>query len=216
MNKKETDTKIFFAVCVCASSVVFNSLQPHVVGGPGSSVHGIFQERILERVAIFCFRESLQPRDRTRVSWNSCVAGSYFTAEPLAKPSLQYYSKKIRSNLNEHCCRRINILGTSMGGNHCIILLLVPASLAHPLFCVFLICLRMCYISYSETSQTERSPCPAITPFHYAPFKQISKRIVHVYCFRFLYSTSSISTLAPVTLSQDCHIQWSALKLRLA
>ena len=94
MNKKETDTKIFFAVCVCASSVVFNSLQPHVVGGPGSSVHGIFQARILERVAIFCFRGSLQPRDWTRVSWNSRVAGSYFTAEPLAKPSLQYYSKK--------------------------------------------------------------------------------------------------------------------------
>ena len=29
MNKKETDKKIFFAVCVCVPSVVFNSLQPH-------------------------------------------------------------------------------------------------------------------------------------------------------------------------------------------
>ena len=63
MNKKETDTKIFFAVCVCVPSVVFNSLQPHGVGPSGSSVRGIFQARILEWVAIFCFRGSLQPRE---------------------------------------------------------------------------------------------------------------------------------------------------------
>ena len=31
-------------------------------------------------------------------------------------------------------------------------------------------------LTLSETSQIERSPCPAITPFHYAPFKQTSKK----------------------------------------
>ena len=41
-------------------------LQPHRL--PGSSVHGIFQARILERVAISFSRGSSWPRDRTRVS----------------------------------------------------------------------------------------------------------------------------------------------------
>jgi len=35
---------------------------------PGSSVHGILQERILEWVAISFSREPSQPRDRTQVS----------------------------------------------------------------------------------------------------------------------------------------------------
>ena len=38
---------------------------------PGSSVHGIFQARVLEWVAITFSRESSQPRDRT---WVSCIA----------------------------------------------------------------------------------------------------------------------------------------------
>ena len=40
---------------------------------PGSSVHGIFQARVLEWVAISFSRESSQPRDRT---WVSRIAGS--------------------------------------------------------------------------------------------------------------------------------------------
>ena len=43
---------------------------------PGSSVHEIFQTRILEWVAISFSRGSSQPRDRTRVS---CTAGRFFT-----------------------------------------------------------------------------------------------------------------------------------------
>ena len=42
---------------------------------PGSSVHGIFQARILEWVAISFFRGSSQPRDQTQVS---CIAGRCF------------------------------------------------------------------------------------------------------------------------------------------
>ena len=42
---------------------------------PGSSVHEIFQARILEWVAISFSRGSSQPRDRTRVS---CTAGRFF------------------------------------------------------------------------------------------------------------------------------------------
>ena len=39
----------------------------------GSSVHGIFQARILEWIAVPSSRGSSQPRDRTRVSYVSCV-----------------------------------------------------------------------------------------------------------------------------------------------
>ena len=40
---------------------------------PGSSVHGIFQARILEWIAISSFRGSSWPRDRTCVSCISCT-----------------------------------------------------------------------------------------------------------------------------------------------
>ena len=51
---------------------------------PGSSVHGIFQARILEWVAISSSRGSSRPRDRTQISYVSLalVAGSL----PLAPP----------------------------------------------------------------------------------------------------------------------------------
>ena len=40
---------------------------------PGSFVHGIFQARILESVAISYSRRSSRPRDQTRVSCISCI-----------------------------------------------------------------------------------------------------------------------------------------------
>ena len=49
---------------------------------PGSSVHGIFQARILAWVAMSYSWGSSQPRDRTRVSCTSYLAGGLFTAVP--------------------------------------------------------------------------------------------------------------------------------------
>ena len=43
---------------------------------PGSSVHGILQVRILERVVMPSSRGSSRPRVRT---WVSCIAGRLFT-----------------------------------------------------------------------------------------------------------------------------------------
>ena len=43
---------------------------------PGSSVHGILQARILERLSMPSSRRSSQPRDRTQVSR---IAGRFFT-----------------------------------------------------------------------------------------------------------------------------------------
>ena len=57
-------------------SVVSNSLQLMDCSLPGSSVHGIFQARILEWVAISFSRVPSWPRDWTRVS---CTAGRLFT-----------------------------------------------------------------------------------------------------------------------------------------
>ena len=42
-----------------------------------STVHGILQARILERVAVPFSRGSFQPRDQTQVS---CIAGRFFTS----------------------------------------------------------------------------------------------------------------------------------------
>ena len=42
---------------------------------PGSFIHGIFQARVLEWVAISFSRGSFQPRNRTQVS---CIAGRHF------------------------------------------------------------------------------------------------------------------------------------------
>ena len=41
---------------------------------PGSSVCGIFQARILEQIAISFSKGSSQPRDRTHVSYASCIS----------------------------------------------------------------------------------------------------------------------------------------------
>ena len=64
---------------------------------PGSSVHGIFQARILEWVAISSSRGSSKPRDQTRISCVSCIAGG---DEQLSKFS------KLKNLINEHtgCC----------------------------------------------------------------------------------------------------------------
>ena len=65
-----------------------DSLQPHGwYSPPGSSVRGIFQARILEWVVISFSRGSSRSRDQTHVYCGSCIAGEFFTTEPLGKPS---------------------------------------------------------------------------------------------------------------------------------
>ena len=52
---------------------------------PGSSVHGIFQAKILEWVAISFSRGSSWPMDWTCVSLFSCNPGRFFITETLGK-----------------------------------------------------------------------------------------------------------------------------------
>ena len=65
-----------YVVQVSSRSVVSNSLQPHGLYLPGSSVHGILQARILEWVAIHFSRGSSQLWDQTQISH---IAGRFFT-----------------------------------------------------------------------------------------------------------------------------------------
>ena len=73
--------------CMCVCSIVSNSLWPHGLWlARLLSVHGIFQARILEWVAISFSRGSSQPRDQTWVSLSPVLAGEFFTTEPPGKP----------------------------------------------------------------------------------------------------------------------------------
>ena len=79
-------------VCVCAHtrtcscSVVSDSLWPYgLYSQPGFSVHGIFQARILECIAISYSRAYSWPRDQTCVFECPALAGRLFTSVPLGK-----------------------------------------------------------------------------------------------------------------------------------
>ena len=60
-------------VCQVASVVSDSLLQPHDYSPPGSSVHGILQERIQEWAAMPSSKESSRPREWTLVLYISCT-----------------------------------------------------------------------------------------------------------------------------------------------
>jgi len=64
---------VFMCMCVYVCSVMFNSLWPHGLSPPDSSVLGIFQAKTLEWVAISYCRRFSQPRDQTRITYISCI-----------------------------------------------------------------------------------------------------------------------------------------------
>ena len=63
-------------------------LWPMDCSPPGSSVHGIFQARLLKGVAISSSRGSFRSQDRTLISCVSCLVGRFFTTEPPGKPNV--------------------------------------------------------------------------------------------------------------------------------
>ena len=63
-------------ICESVSHSVLSDCDPINCSTPGSSVHGILQERILKWIAIPFSRGSSWPRDWT---WISCIAGRFFT-----------------------------------------------------------------------------------------------------------------------------------------
>ena len=78
------DADFEFHLLLFSRTILSNSLQHHGrCSPPGSSIHRILQARILELAAIFSSRRSFWPRNRT---WVPCLAGGFFTTEPVGKP----------------------------------------------------------------------------------------------------------------------------------
>ena len=87
-------------LCELSHSIMPYALQPHGLDSPpGSSVHGIFQARILKWVAIFFSRGFCRPRDQTLVSGVSCIAEGFFTTESPGKTPYLYILGRSRSSL---------------------------------------------------------------------------------------------------------------------
>ena len=92
MESVPADTVLIFKYdhCVCAQShLTFHD--PIDCSLPGSSVHGIFQAKILEWVAITCLKESSQPRDWAESpACESCICRRflYLCAMPPWKPQI--------------------------------------------------------------------------------------------------------------------------------
>ena len=85
LHRSETEVPQDQETCASAcsvTSVVSTLWDPMGCSPPGSSVHGILQARIVQRVATPSSRGSSRPRDRSRVSCIFCIASRYFTAEP--------------------------------------------------------------------------------------------------------------------------------------
>ena len=99
---------ILLHACVlsCFSGIQLCDPMDHTL--PGSSVHGVFPERILEWVAMPSSRASSWPRAQTCVS---CIAGRFFTTELPGRPlrSVQMLHVPVLI-LSIFTCSRFNFL----------------------------------------------------------------------------------------------------------
>ena len=78
VNKKKVSQTLIVSLHA-ACSVTLSSLtlwDPMDCSSPGSTIHEIFQARILEWVAMPFSRGSSQPRDQTHISYVSCIGRS--------------------------------------------------------------------------------------------------------------------------------------------
>ena len=78
----------------CVLRHVLFCYNPMDWSSPGSSVHGIFQARILEWVAIFFSKGSSQPRDRTHISCLSCTGRQFLASWATREAQINYTSIK--------------------------------------------------------------------------------------------------------------------------
>ena len=82
-------------MCVLSRSVVSDSLRPHDCSLPGSSVHRIFQARMLEWAPVSSSRGSSQTRDQTCVSF---VSGILYHCATWEAPFIPRDTKTARLN----------------------------------------------------------------------------------------------------------------------
>ena len=77
-----TYTHLFIHIYTCTCQLLQSCLtfqDPMDCSPPGSSVYGIFQAKVVEWVSMPSSRGSFWPRDWTRISCASRVAGGFFT-----------------------------------------------------------------------------------------------------------------------------------------
>ena len=75
---------------------------------PGSSVFGILQARILERVAIPFSRASSLPKDQTHISYISALAGRFFTTGAIWEAQSPYTEHE-RAELDSPCLSDVSV-----------------------------------------------------------------------------------------------------------
>ena len=89
---KTTIKSLCVCVCVCVCAELLSCIWLALCDSmdcspPGSSVHGIFQAKILQWVAVSSSKGSFRPRDWTHISYVSCTGKQIFIAtEPSGKP----------------------------------------------------------------------------------------------------------------------------------
>ena len=90
-------------VCVCLVTQTHLTLcNPLDYSPPRSSVHGIFQARILEWAVMLSSRESSQSKDQTRGSWVSWIAGGSLLLSHRESPILSWESPNTSWLLHIH------------------------------------------------------------------------------------------------------------------
>ena len=88
------NSDIYWAGYIMCLVCVLSHVQ-FLTSWPGQvPLHGIFQARILELVAIYYSRGSSWLRDETQVSFISCIGRWFFTAKPPGKVRCYYYTPK--------------------------------------------------------------------------------------------------------------------------
>ena len=80
---------------------------------PGSSVHGVFQARVLEWFAISFSRESSHPRDRTQVS---CIVSRCLTVWATRDDPIYHYAAAAAKSL-QSCPTLCNTVDCSLPGS---------------------------------------------------------------------------------------------------
>ena len=101
MGKEDTCIRIYVNIvrCLCAPSCP-TLCDPMDYRLPGSSIHGIFEVRILGQVAISSSKGSYQPGIEPT---SPVSAGGFFTTEAPGKPIMEYYiSRMIFCHLKRH------------------------------------------------------------------------------------------------------------------
>ena len=104
---------------------------------PGSSVRGISQAKIVERVAISFSRGSSWPRDRTCVSWVFWIAGKFFTRWVPGEACKSSYSPRIhRRGSVTHTAMWVSLWSGDGGrldrmSRRCVFFLALPFPISH-------------------------------------------------------------------------------------